>query len=401
MTDGGQQRPTGTPEWAEAGKPGFTSEVHPGVNTSHDGLDAWSGQRTVDPSRKRKALRTQEYVDGVRAGDRTLIGRTITLIESNAPDHLDQAQEILQALLPHTGNSIRIGITGVPGAGKSTFIDAFGNMLCEEGHRVAVLAVDPSSTVTRGSILGDKTRMERLTRQANSFIRPSPSGGALGGVSRKSRETQLICEAAGYDVILIETVGVGQSEATVRSMSDFFLLLTLTGAGDELQNIKRGVIENADAVFVNKADGNNRQAARRLQSEFNQALHYLTSPTPGWSPQAFCVSAVTGEGLPEVWNVIRRFQEMTQQSGFFEERRKNQIREWVMSMVQGRLESMFLNDPGVKAQMPSVMEAVDHAELPATSAALKLLQRFEASQGERFQQRTHSPTEPEEEESTS
>lgn len=349
-----------------------------GVKRGHDGL---SGQGTLSSFRRVPAsLSVDQYVQGVLRGDRTVLGRAITMIESNAPRHLDQAQNLLQQLLPHTGKSIRIGITGVPGAGKSTFIDAFGSMLCQQGHKVAVLAIDPSSTLTRGSILGDKTRMADLSREPNCFVRPSPSSGTLGGVNRKTRETMLVCEAAGFDVILIETVGVGQSEASVRSMTDFFMLLTLTGAGDELQNIKRGVMENADAVFINKADGDNLTPARRVQSEFNQALHYLTSPTPDWSPRAFCVSAKTRQGLSEVWKVITRFQEVTRQTGFFEVRRRKQIQEWVMSMVFGQLQQSFLQHPAVQAALPDRMAAVDQGRLPATTAARELLELFQASQ---------------------
>jgi LAO/AO transport system kinase len=230
----------------------MSSGVMPGVKGGHDGLPG--AQRTArNFKRRRPGFSEQQFLDGVRAGDRTILGRVISMVESNAEHHMDLAQSLLRTLLPETGKALRIGITGVPGAGKSTFIDAFGSMLTAKGHKVAVLAVDPSSTMTRGSILGDKTRMESLSRDANAFIRPSPSGGTLGGVSRKTRETMLICEAAGFDVILIETVGVGQSEAAVRSMTDFFMLLTLTGAGDDLQGIKRGVMENADAIVVNKA----------------------------------------------------------------------------------------------------------------------------------------------------
>ena len=329
----------------------------------------------------RSGMSPTDFASGVIDRNRTVIGQAITLIESNATRHLDAAQDMLQRLLPHTGKSIRIGITGVPGAGKSTFIDIFGSKLCQLGHRVAVLAIDPSSQVTGGSILGDKTRMERLMREPNGFIRPSPSGGELGGVGRKTRESMLVCEAAGYDVILIETVGVGQSEATVRSMTDFFLLLTLTGAGDELQSIKRGVIENADAILVNKADGDNKLPARRLQSEFNQALHYLTSPTANWEPRAFCVSSTTQEGLGEVWKVIERFSKLTKKAGTFEARRKDQVKEWVMNMVFGQLQSRFLQDAKVAEAMPDILAAVGSGGLPATSAARDLLTLFE-SKGE-------------------
>ena len=233
--------------------------------------------------------------------------KAITLIESNSPRHFEAGQELVRRLLPASGNSIRVGVTGVPGAGKSTFIESFGLWLIERGHKVAVLAVDPSSSLSRGSILGDKTRMEELARHPSSFIRPSPSGGALGGVTRKTRETIIACEAAGYDIILIETVGVGQSEVTVRSMVDFFLLMQIAGAGDELQGIKKGIMELADLVVVNKADGNNIQAAELAGRELNNALHYLRQATPGWTTKALTCSAVQKTGLPEIWHEIERF----------------------------------------------------------------------------------------------
>ena len=241
---------------------------------------------------KRKKLTVDDYVNGILKHDRTILARTITLIESNSPKHISLAQEVIKRLLPHTGESIRIGITGVPGAGKSTFIESFGNYLIEKNFKVAVLAIDPSSSITKGSVLGDKTRMETLSRNENCFIRPSPSSGILGGVTRKTRETTLICEAAGFDVILIETVGVGQNEITVRSMVDFFLLMKIAGAGDELQGIKKGVIELADAIFINKADGDNKLRADIAREEFSRALHYLKSPTDGWTPKVITGSAI-------------------------------------------------------------------------------------------------------------
>lgn len=312
-------------------------------------------------------------VEGVRAGDRTVLGRVISLIESNAEHHLDLAQKLLRALLPGTGSALRIGITGVPGAGKSTFIDAFGSMLTAKGHRVAVLAVDPSSTMSRGSILGDKTRMEKLSRDPNAFIRPSPSGGTLGGVNRKTREILLVCEAAGFDVILVETVGVGQSEAAVRSMTDFFLLLTLTGAGDDLQGIKRGVMENADAIVVNKADGDNRLKAERFANEMRQALKYLRSPTRGWEPGAYPVSAVEGRGLEELWTLMRVFRDTTGESGAFAERRSAQAVDWMMGMVVEQVQQRFLSQGVVRDRLPALREAVAGGEITATTAARELL----------------------------
>ena len=372
-------RPSGTrnpdsrpPEWAGEGE-GMSSGVMPGVRGGHDGLP---GERAESPRRfrrRRPGYSEQQLLDGVRAGDRTILGRVISMVESNAQHHMDLAQSLLRTLLPETGHALRIGITGVPGAGKSTFIDAFGSMLTAKGHKVAVLAVDPSSTMTRGSILGDKTRMENLSRDANAFIRPSPSGGTLGGVSRKTRETMLVCEAAGFDVILIETVGVGQSEAAVRSMTDFFMLLTLTGAGDDLQGIKRGVMENADAIVVNKADGDNRVPAERLASELTHAMHYLNTPTPGWEPRAFLVSSLKQLGLEELWVMLQRFRQVTTDSGQLEKRRADQTVEWMMGMVLEQVQQRFLAQPGVRERLPTLKQRVVSGDLPATTAALDLL----------------------------
>ena len=268
------QKPEWTPD--NAGTE-FTSHVMKGIIGGHDGIE----KLTPNPSAPRRNVDIEAYAEGVVSGNRAILARAITLVESNAPHHFEAAQALLQMLLPHTGNSIRIGITGVPGAGKSTFIDTFGSYLTAQGYKVAVLAIDPSSSVTRGSILGDKTRMGNLSRDENAFIRPSPTGGMLGGVARKTRESILVCEAAGYNVILVETVGTGQSEITVRSMVDFFLLILITGAGDELQGIKKGVIEIADALLINKADGDNKIPAQAARAEYNRVLRFLTSATKG------------------------------------------------------------------------------------------------------------------------
>lgn len=341
--------------------------------------EAAKPKRSAKASPRRRQLTVEDHVAGVLANDRTILGRTITLIESNAQAHMDKAQEVLRQLLPHTGNSIRVGITGVPGVGKSTFIETFGLMLSEQGHKLAVLAVDPSSTVTRGSILGDKTRMEQLSRHEAAFIRPSPAGGTLGGVARKSRETILVCEAAGFDVILVETVGVGQSEVTVRSMVDFFLLLMLSGAGDELQGIKKGVIELADALVINKADGDNKIPAQRARAEYNQALHYLAAATEGWQTKAYTCSAMTGDGIPEIWALIEQFKEQTQKAGVFEARRQRQALHWVRSMVEEYLINDFFTNPHVNSKRPAIEQAVIAGEMPATTAAQELLKIFEES----------------------
>lgn len=323
---------------------------------------------------KRRRLDTADYIAGIESGDRTVLARAITLVESDAPAHFRQAQEVLSGVMENTGHAVRIGITGVPGVGKSTFIEAFGLHLCQSGHRVAVLAVDPSSSLTRGSILGDKTRMESLSREPNCFIRPSPSSGHLGGVTRKSRETLLLCEAAGYDVILIETVGVGQSEITVRSMVDFFLLLALTGAGDELQGIKKGVIELADAIVINKADGDNKQKAANTRREYANALHYLHPATDGWTTKASTCSSLNGDGIPEVWTMIENFRTTALESGVFEKRRQHQLLEWMQTLVQDELQTRFLHHPSVAAIRQDLEDQVAAGTLPVATAVETLLE---------------------------
>lgn len=282
-------------------------------------------------------LQLDETVEGIRTGSRLFLSKAITLIESRNAERQKLGQELLKELLPHSGKSIRIGITGVPGVGKSTFIESFGLMLCELGHRVAVLAVDPSSSISGGSILGDKTRMQDLSRHPNAFIRPSPSAGTLGGVHRKTRETMLLCESAGYDVILIETVGVGQSETIVRGMVDYFLLLVLTGAGDELQSMKKGIMELTDAIVVNKSDGENEKLAKKTVREYKQILHFLQPATPNWMTKAFAVSSLKNTGLELVWEDIVTFRHQTELSGYFEERRRLQTKDWFKSMISDRL----------------------------------------------------------------
>jgi LAO/AO transport system kinase len=322
------------------------------------------------------ALQANDFVAGVLGGNRSMLARAITLIESNAPRHAALAEEVVRRLLPHAGGSIRVGITGVPGVGKSTFIEALGCMLCKRGKRVAVLAVDPSSTLTHGSILGDKTRMEMLSREPDCFIRPSPSCGTLGGVARKSRETILICEAAGFDVVLVETVGVGQSETTVRSMVDFFLVLMLAGAGDELQGIKKGIIELADALLITKADGDNKHHAEAARSEFSMVLHYLTSPTPGWQPEVLTCSSVNGTGIETAWDVVERFQAATRESGFFAEHRHRQTLDWIREMLEQELWQTFIRSPKTMAEWPQVERDVLDGKLSATAAVRQLLTHY-------------------------
>jgi LAO/AO transport system kinase len=361
----------------------FALSVLEGVTGGHDGLPGQRGGAPAPPPPRRRLLTVEEYVAGVRSGDRSILARAITLIESNAPAHIALAQEVLRELLPYTGGSLRVGITGVPGVGKSTFIEALGTMLCDRGHRAAVLAVDPSSSISRGSILGDKTRMERLARHPNAYIRPSPTGGSLGGVARKSRETLLVCEAAGFDIILVETVGVGQSEIAVRGMVDFFLLLMLAGAGDELQGIKKGIIELADALLITKADGDNRTRALAAQAEYTHALRYLTPATEGWRPRAYICSAQTGEGIAEIWGEIERFRDQTTASGVFAARRRAQARDWVYTLIEDHLRTRFFGHPVVQERLPAIEKAVVEGTLPVTTAVQDLIRAFESAlQGE-------------------
>jgi LAO/AO transport system kinase len=322
---------------------------------------------------RRRQFSPEEYAQGVLRADRTLLAQTITVVESDAAARIAEAQNILALLLPRTGRSIRVGITGVPGAGKSSLIEAFGTWLCRQGKKVAVLAVDPSSSVSHGSILGDKTRMEQLAREPNAFIRPSPSGGALGGVARKTRETILVCEAAGYDVILVETVGVGQSEIAVRSMVDFLLLLTITGGGDDLQGMKRGSMELADAVVVAKADGDNVTRAQVTRRMLQDSLHYLAPPTPGWPARALTCSARSGEGVPDLWSMIEEFLRLTRGNGALGERRRRQNLAWAQSMIEETLRSHFFRQPKVAARRPAWEKAILDGQIPVTAAVQELL----------------------------
>jgi LAO/AO transport system kinase len=321
-------------------------------------------------------IKIQDIADGVRAGNVRALAKAITLIESRNLDHSLAATTLLDQLLSATGNSIRIGISGVPGAGKSTFIEAFGMSLLSQGHKVAVLAVDPSSQISGGSILGDKTRMEELSRQADAFIRPSPTGGTLGGVARKTRETMLLCEAAGYDVIIVETVGVGQSEITVASMVDFFLLLQLPNAGDELQGIKRGVMEIADAIVVNKAEGDNRPRAELARQQYANALHMLKPKSPNWQVPALLCSALHNEGIAEVWNTIEAFRAGMQQSGEFEDKRRVQASDWMWTLLLEDLKEMLLRDRNVGDLLEQEQAAVTNGTTTPSAAARRLLEAF-------------------------
>jgi LAO/AO transport system kinase len=306
---------------------------------------------------------------GIRAGERALLARAITLIESRRPDHQRLARQLVQEVLPSTGNAVRVGITGAPGVGKSTTIDALGIHLTAKGHRIAVLTVDPSSRRTGGSILGDKTRMPRLAADPAAFIRPSPASGTLGGVAGKTREAMLLCEAAGYDVVLVETVGTGQSETVVADMTDFFLVLMLPGAGDELQALKKGVIELADMIAVNKADGENVRRATAAAAEYRAALHILAPRSPNWTPPVLTYSALTGKGIDELWTQITRHRERLTRSGEFAQRRREQQVRWMWAMVEERLLGRLRSDPAVKARLPELEEAVAAGRLAPALAA--------------------------------
>jgi len=310
---------------------------------------------------------------GVRAGERRALAKAITLVESTRPEHQAEAQRLLELLLPHTGHAARVGITGVPGAGKSTFIEAFGLYLIGQGRRVAVLAVDPSSARSGGSILGDKTRMARLAAAPEAFIRPSPSGGSLGGVARRTREAMLVCEAAGYDVVLVETVGVGQSETAVASMVDFFLVLLVAGAGDELQGIKKGIIEIADALAVNKCDGDNVQRAERAAAEYRSALRLFRHQTPTWDPPVLTVSALEHRGMDRVWEAIDEYRHKLGATGELVAKRRNQQQAWLWSMLREGLEAWFLGRDDVRRLLPRLEEAVCDARVTPTEGARQLL----------------------------
>ncbi len=313
------------------------------------------------------------YIEAVRGGDRRALAKTITLVESTHPEHRRLSQKIIDGLLPYAGNAIRLGITGVPGVGKSTFIESLGMMLIDKGHQVAVLAVDPSSKRSGGSIMADKTRMERLAVASQAFIRPSPAGATLGGVARMTRETMLVCEAAGFDVVIVETVGVGQSETEVSSMVDFFLVLMLAGAGDELQGIKKGVLELADAVAVNKADGDNLEKARKAAQAYQMALHLLNPATPTWYPPVLTCSALTLDGVDTIWETVLDHRRKLTATGELEQKRRAQALNWMWSLVEDGLKQRFYSHPQVKEHLDSVCAQVKKGIKAPTIAAQELL----------------------------
>ncbi|MBT2571664.1 methylmalonyl Co-A mutase-associated GTPase MeaB [Planococcus sp. ISL-110] len=346
--------------------------VMEGVHEKHDGMKALPRKKFKKPAAE--TLDIQSIAAGVRSGSRLYLGKAITLLESSNPEHKQNGQELLNQLLPFTGNSIRIGITGVPGAGKSTFIETFGETLTGLGHRVAVLAIDPSSSLTGGSILGDKTRMEELARNPEAFIRPSPTAGTLGGVHKKTRETMLLCEAAGYDVILVETVGVGQSETLVRGMVDMFLLLVLTGAGDELQGMKKGILELADAIVVHKADGENARLAKKTVAEYKQMLHFLQPATEGWTTRPVAVSSLENIGIPDIWEMVQEFETMVKSSSYWKRRRQEQTKDWFRSMITDELHSRFFDDADRRQLVRVLEKQVLDDELTVAQAIARLFE---------------------------
>ena len=323
----------------------------------------------------------KECVEGILDGDRIQLSRTITLIESQLPADNRLARQIIEKIIPYTGKSIRIGITGVPGVGKSTFIESFGNLVVEQGHKLSVLAIDPSSKKSGGSILGDKTRMDSLSRNENAFIRPSSARASLGGVAHKTRETVLLCEAAGYDVILIETVGVGQSEMAVHEMVDFFLLLMLAGAGDELQGIKKGIMEMADGIAITKADGDNVTAAKKAKAAYQNALHLFPVAESRWSAKVVTCSATENTGIREIWQLIKDYEKMVSQNGYWQERRNRQNVSWMYEGVDEYLRTGFFNHQAIKSELAKVTKQVENGEISALNATGHLIRAYEHKSG--------------------
>lgn len=356
---------------------------HPENDSQYAGLTVNSGVAQppiVNPyrvARRRKPLPTaSELVEGILKGNVTTLSRAVTLVESLAPDHYALAQEVIEKCLPYSGNSRRIGITGVPGAGKSTSIDVFGLHVLKDGGKLAVLAIDPSSERTKGSILGDKTRMEKLSQHPNAFIRPSPSAGSLGGVARKTRETIVLCEAAGYDNVFVETVGVGQSETAVHSMVDFFLLIQLAGTGDELQGIKRGIMEMADGIIINKADGDNIDKAKLAAAQFKNALHLFPPADSGWFPKVLTYSGYYNLGIKEIWDMVGEYMEFTKKNGYFDYKRNEQAKYWMYESINDTLRETFYHNPAVESMLSSTEQQVLKNEISSFVAAKRMMDLF-------------------------
>ncbi|MFN8240547.1 MAG: methylmalonyl Co-A mutase-associated GTPase MeaB [Bacteroidales bacterium] len=325
---------------------------------------------------RRRSYSEDEFVEGILSGNRTILSQAITLLESSNQEHFRKAQHVIEKCLPYSGNSIRIGITGVPGAGKSTFIESFGKLLTSKSRKLAVLAIDPSSTATHGSILGDKTRMEQLSTDPNAFIRPSPSAGTLGGVARKTRESIILCEAAGFDTIIVETVGVGQSETAVSSMVDFFILLMIAGAGDELQGIKRGIMEMADVITINKADGNNRLNAERAASEYRAAMNLFPLSPSGWKTRVCTCSSMENSGIGEIWDSVSDYVDLTRKTGYFSERRKDQAIVRMHDSIVEYLKNSFYNNEDIKKLRPEIESRLHEGSITSYKAAWKLLNKY-------------------------
>lgn len=355
---------------------------HPENNQEYKGLTVNAGiaqPSSVNPYLKRKAKReltVADYVDGIVKGDITILSRAVTLVESVRPEHQAVAQEVIEKCLPYSGHSIRVGISGVPGAGKSTSIDVFGLHVLAKGGKLAVLAIDPSSERSKGSILGDKTRMEQLSVHPASFIRPSPSAGSLGGVARKTRETIILCEAAGFDKIFVETVGVGQSETTVHSMVDFFLLIQLAGTGDELQGIKRGIMEMADGIVINKADGSNIEKAKLAAAQFRNALHLFPAPESGWTPQVLTYSGFYNLGVKEIWDMVYEYIDFVKANGYFDFRRNEQSKYWMYESINEQLRDSFYHHPRIEAMLQGQEQKVLAGNLTSFIAAKELLDTY-------------------------
>ncbi len=351
------------------------SALHEKSGISPPEMISSKGVEKIHDYRKKQPT-SKELIEGILNGNINALSRAITLVESTNVSHLERANEVVNASLPHANKSIRIGITGVPGVGKSTFIEAFGKYLTGLGRKVAVLAVDPSSTISHGSILGDKTRMEELVKDKNAYIRPSASGETLGGVARKTRETITLCEACGFDTIIIETVGVGQSETAVQSMVDFFLLIKIAGAGDELQGIKRGIMEMADAIVINKADGDNISKTKLAKVEFGRALNLFPAKKSGWIPTTSTCSSITREGISEVWETINQFVTQTKTNNFFFDKRKDQNQYWMLETINERLKTNFFNHPEIEKLLEENKKAVQNDEISPFAAAQLLLEKY-------------------------